>query len=109
MAQAQSVKYSVLTPDGTGWSVRGETGDMAAALNAARSLLTSRQAPRVQVVKAFLDSASGRNVTTTIFDEKAAHKSESTAGGGATRWLIIAAIMFVAGFAAVFAIKTFFL
>jgi hypothetical protein len=109
MAQTQSVKYSVQIPDGSGWSVRGETGDMAAALNAARGLLGNRQAPRVRVVQAFLDSASGRNVTTTIFDEKATHKSASARGGSATRWLTVAGIMFVVGFAAVFAVKTFFL
>ena len=77
MTQAQSVKYSVQTPDGSGWSVRGETGDMAVALNAARNLLSSREAPRVRVVKAFLDNANGRSVTTTIFDEKTCQQSAS--------------------------------
>lgn len=109
MAQAQSVKYSVLTAAGKDWSVRGETGDMTAALNAARGLLASRQAPHVRVIKAFVDGSSGRNVTTTIFDEKAGRKSASPAAGGAARWLTIAGVMFAVGFAAVFALKTFFL
>jgi hypothetical protein len=108
MAKAQSVKYSVLTAEGKDWSTRGETGDMGAALKAARGLLSS-QAPHVRVVKEFLDTASGRNVTTTIFDEKYGHKSASAPKGGTMRWLMIAVVMFGLGFAAVFAAKTFFL
>jgi len=108
MAKAPSVKYSVLTPDGSDWSVRGESGDMTAALNAARSLLKSQQAPRVRVVKDFLDSATGRNVTAIIFDEKAGNKSASAAKSG-IGWVTVAVIMFGLGFAAVFAAKKFFL
>lgn len=109
MAQAQSVRYSVLTPQGDGWSVRGETGDMGAALNTARSLLSNRQAARVRVVKAFLDSTTGRNVTTTIFDEKSGAPAAASGGHGAVYWLAVAVAMFAIGFGAVFAFKTFLL
>ena len=40
-----------------------QTGDMSAALGAARNLLRSGQAARVKVVKQFLDSATGRKDT----------------------------------------------
>ena len=109
MAKAPSVKYSVLTTEGTEWSTRGETGDMGAALSAARGLVSSQPAAHVRVVKEFLDTASGRNVSTTIFDEKSGHKSASAPKSSTMRWLTIAVIMFGLGFAAVFAVKTFFL
>src|SRR3546814_12971081 len=84
------------------------TTDMTAAMKAARNLLTSEQAPHVRVIKEFLDTRSGRNVSATILDEKTAQVSAPSAGGGAVRWLIIAVAMFAIGFGGVFAVKTFF-
>lgn len=112
MPKAQSVTYSVLAGAGKDWAVHGQTHDMTAAMNAARSLLTSKQAPQVRVVKEFLDSKSGRNVTAIILDENAAQAPAPRSGGGsggALRWLAIALVMFAVGFGGVFALKTFFL
>jgi hypothetical protein len=110
MSKAPSVKYSVLAGSGADWAPYGETGDMSAALGAARNLLRSGQAAKVKVVKQFLDSASGRNVTTTILEEAAGRTSETPKqGAGAMRWLIIAGAMFLGGFGVVFLTKTYFL
>jgi hypothetical protein len=109
MSKTQTVTYSVLAADGKDWAVHGQTTDMTAAMKAARNLLTSEQAPHVRVIKEFLDTRSGRNVSATILDEKTAQVSAPSAGGGAVRWLIIAVAMFAIGFGGVFAVKTFFL
>lgn len=106
MSKAQSVTYSVLTPEGKDWAVQGRTRDMAAAMKTARGLLTAQKAPQVRVVKEFLDSQSGRNVSTTIFDQKA---GAATAAGSPVRWAVIAVAMFAVGFGGVYAVKTFFL
>ena len=109
MLKSQSVTYSVLTPNGKDWTVQGQTGDMSAAMKAARALLTAQKAAQVRVTKEFLDSSSGRNVTTTILDEKAKSAGVAESGGGTTRWLVIALLMFAVGFGGVYAVKTFFL
>src|SRR3546814_12605206 len=88
MSKTQSVTYSVLAADGKDWAVHGQTTDMTAAMKAARNLLTSEQAPHVRVIKEFLDTRSGRNVSATILDEKTAQVSAPSAGGGAVRWQI---------------------
>jgi hypothetical protein len=109
MAKAQTVKYSVLAASGADWAPYGETGDMAAALGAARNLLRSGQAAKVKVVKQFLDSATGRNVTTTILEETAGRDAGNGGGRGAIAWLAVAGGLFVAGFGLVFVVKTYFL
>lgn len=110
MTKAQTVKYSVLAANGAEWAPYGESGDMSAALGAARNLLRSGQAARVKVVKQFLDNATGRNVSTTILEENAGGSGAKKGAGGSTmRWLAIAGIMFVVGFGLVFAAKTYFL
>lgn len=113
MANAQSVKYTVLTGDGKAWSSRGETTDMGAAMSTAGNLLESRQAAHVRVVKEFVDGATGRTVNTTIFDKSVGqqHRPAGDAGraAGAVRWVAMAAGMFAVGFAGVYAARTFFL
>lgn len=109
MAKAQSVKYSVLAANGPDWSPYGETGDMSAALGAARNLLRSGQAARVKVVKQFLDSATGRNVSTTILEEDSRSAAKTAGGMGAAGWLALGGIMFVIGFGLVFLAKTYLL
>lgn len=113
MANAQSVKYTVLTGDGDTWAPRGETANMGAAMSAAGKLLESRQAAHVRVVKEFVDAATGRTVNTTILDESVGRRpgpeSAAGGGGGVVRWLAIAAGMFAVGFAGVYAARTFFL
>lgn len=109
MAKVQSVTYSVLTADGKDWSLHGRTTDMAAAMKTARGLLSKQQAPQVRVVKEFLDSSSGRNVTATILDEKVGAVSAAAPGGGIMRWAVVALVMFAVGFGGVYAAKTFFL
>lgn len=109
MAKAPSVKYSVLAANGAGWTPYGESGDMAAALGAARGLLRSGQAARVKVIKQFLDSATGRNVSTTILEEEAGGGTTRAAGMSLLRWLAIGAAMFMVGFGLVFLVKTYLL
>lgn len=112
MSKTQTVTYSVLTADGKDWAMHGQTTDMTAAMKAARNLLNTKQAPQVRVIKEFLDTSSGRNVSATILDEKIAQVSALRPGGasgGILRWLVIATAMFAMGFGGVFAIKTFFL
>lgn len=112
MSKTQTVTYSVLTADDKDWAVHGQTTDMTAAMKLARNLLSTKRAPQVRVIKEFLDTSSGRNVSATILDEKIAQASaprSGTAGGGTLRWLLIAIAMFALGFGGVFAIKTFFL
>lgn len=112
VSKTQTVTYSVLAADGKDWAVHGQTTDMTAAMKAARNLLSTKQSPQVRVIKEFLDTSSGRNVSATILDEKIAQASAPRtggAGGGMLRWLLVAIAMFALGFGGVFAIKTFFL
>lgn len=110
MSKVQSVKYSVLAASGADWAPYGETGDMSAALGAARNLLRTGQAAKVKVVKQFLDGATGRNVSTTILEEAAGRPAATAkAANGSARWLMIAGAMFVAGFGLVYLAKIYLL
>jgi len=109
MAKAQSVKYSVLAATGAKWTSHVQTRDMAAALEAARTLLRSGQAPRVRVVKEFLDGETGRHVETTILDESLGPNPGGTAVVRRLFWPAIAIGMFLTGFGLVAAVKIFVL